>query len=392
MDKRFAVKGVDARTPLAEAAPALLRSKAKPLFELEAAARGGADMDAVHDMRVASRRLREAMRLLGPLYPQKEFNTWYRSVRTITRALGPVRDSDVFIDAFSRLGPQLGTDGRRYVAFAVGYRMGQREHELQALNARLGTLDLEESRRSFRTLVGDLADSGVAGRTLAEFAHAEVAVRAATVFGAQPAALDEGSIAAQHALRIDYKRLRYAVEAFAPCYADAFDNVHSVLTAFQDTLGDLHDLHVFLEMVRSSERKEAALRAGVSAEGIAEVETLLEARAHETFVRFAQLAGEHHPERLLPALLLPLAQTQVEARDAQKSDAAEPALAEPVVADVTFVVEFVEEPEPAVVDITDGTIVSPVVVGAEPWALGWEEPSGAPDAADAPELPDEADR
>lgn len=324
MDKRFVVKGVDSRTPLAKAAPTLLRSKAKPLFELEASARGGADMDAVHDMRVASRRLREAMRLLEPLYPEKEYKTWYRSVRRITRALGPVRDSDVFIDAFSRLGPQLGQDGRRYVAFAVGYRMGQREHELRVLNAELGKLDLEESRRSFNALADSPADSAVADRTLAEFAHAEVAVRAATVFGAQPAALDEDNIAAQHALRIDYKRLRYAVEAFAPCYADAFDDVHAVLTAFQDTLGDLHDLHIFLDMVRSPERAEAAVRAGVSAEGIAEVESLLEARAHETFVRFAQLAGEHDPERLLPALLLPLARTQVDARAAKESDAPEP--------------------------------------------------------------------
>jgi CHAD domain-containing protein len=385
VDKRFAVKGVDARTPLAEAAPALLRAKAKPLFELEAVARGGADMDAVHDMRVASRRLREAMRLLEPLYPHKEFRAWYRSVRTITRALGPVRDSDVFIDAFSRLGPQLGEHGRGYVAFAVGYRMGQREHELELLNDALARLDLKESRRSFKVLVGNLADSELGGRTLAEFAHAEVAARAATVFGAQSEALREDNIAAQHALRIDYKRLRYAVEAFAPCYGDAFDEVHSTLTAFQDTLGDLHDLHVFLDMVRSPDRVAAALRAGVSPGGIAEVEAVLESRAHDTFVRFAQLAGEHHPERLLPALLLPLAQTQV-----QESAVPEPAVVTGAISpDVTFVVEFVEELEPAVVDITDGTIVSPVVVGAEPWATGWEEASGdsgAPESGDEPGL------
>ncbi|MBW6468152.1 MAG: CHAD domain-containing protein [Coriobacteriia bacterium] len=333
MDKRFVVKGVDAHTPLAEAAPALLRSKAKPLFDLEAAARGGADMDAVHDMRVASRRLREAMRLLEPLYPRKEFRAWYRNVRAITRALGPVRDSDVFIDAFSRLGTQLGEAGRRYVAFAVGYRMGQREHELGVLNAVLGKLDLEESRRSFKALVDSPSDSAVADRTLAEFAHAEVAVRAATVFEAQPPALDEDNIASQHALRIDYKRLRYAVEAFAPCYGDAFDDVHAVLTAFQDTLGDLHDLHVFLDMVRLPERTEAAVRAGVSAEGISHVASLLEAHAHETFTDFAKLAAEHDPERLLAALLLPLSQTQGETHSVQP----------PEVADVRFVVGYVEE-------------------------------------------------
>jgi CHAD domain-containing protein len=120
MNKRFIVPGVSARTPLSQAAPALLLAKAEPLFRLEEAACGGDDMDAVHDMRVASRRLREAMRLLAPLYPAHRFDPWYRKVRRITRALGPVRDSDVFIDAFSRLNPSLGEGGSHAVAFFVG--------------------------------------------------------------------------------------------------------------------------------------------------------------------------------------------------------------------------------------------------------------------------------
>ena len=152
MDQRFAVDGVDAHSPLDEAAPAILISKADPLFELEEAASGGTDMDAVHDMRVASRRLRESMRLLAPLYPQSAFTSWYKRVRNVTRALGPVRDSDVFIEAFARLNRSLDADGRHAVAFFIGYRMGQRVRELELLQRALGNLDLAESRRSFAKL------------------------------------------------------------------------------------------------------------------------------------------------------------------------------------------------------------------------------------------------
>ena len=306
MNKRFAVEGVDAQTPLAEAAPALLRAKAKPLFALEDAARGGADMDAVHDMRVASRRLREAMRLFEPLYPPAEFKSWYRNIRSITRALGPVRDSDVFIDAFAGLAPVLGGDGRRFAAFLLGYRTAQRERELEELNRQLGALELDESRQAFKKLVRRLADPAGARRPIGEFAYSEVAERAAKVFAAQREALDEAAVTAQHELRIHYKRLRYAVEAFAPCYGERFDPLHTTLTAFQDTLGELHDEHVFLEMVRSPERAGAAGRAGIPADGIAEVDRALAVRAHETFVRFTWLAEGHSPERLLPELLLPL--------------------------------------------------------------------------------------
>jgi CHAD domain-containing protein len=350
MKSKFAISGVGAATPLGEAAPALLLAKAEPLFSLEEAARGGADADAVHDMRVASRRLREAMRLLAPLYPGRDFSRWYRRIRSVTRALGPVRDSDVFVEEFSRLAPEFGEGGRRAVAFFIGHRMGRREHELEALNGQLAALDLEANRASLHALAHAVAGSPDAARPFADFAHAAVAERAAAVFGAQPEALDERNMAEQHALRIDYKRLRYAVEAFAPCYEDDFDELHATLVAFQDTLGIMHDLHVFLDLVRDPDLAVAAGRAGVSAEDLAEVEQVLAAHAHEAFEQFAALAAEHPAERLIPSLLLPLARGPVRARAA---DAAAQAA--------------------ATITVDDEIVVpSPVEVGAEPWAEEWE--------------------
>lgn len=355
MNKRFIVPGVDARTPLGQAAPALLLSKAGPLFELEATARSGADADAVHDMRVASRRLREAMRLLGPLYPSKPFGVWYKRVRRITRALGPVRDSDVFIEDFTKLGKHVGAEGKRAVAFMVGYRMGRREHELAVLDAELAGLDLAENRLSFDSFAGRLADPDSAGDPLAGFAYGAIAERAATVFGAQPVALVPENVTRQHELRIDYKRLRYAVEVFAPCYDDSFDGLHETLTAFQDTLGDMHDMHVFLEMLRAPERVEAAARAGVSADAMAEVEAVLEARAQAGFERFVALVSAHPAEALLPELLLPLTRVR------------EPEAAPPAGLISGGALEEL-------------AVDAPVVVGDEPWVEGWEQGETVVDA------------
>ncbi|MCX8007148.1 MAG: CHAD domain-containing protein [Coriobacteriia bacterium] len=321
MNKRFLIPGVDASTPLAEAAGALLVSKAEPLFELEEAARGGADMDAVHDMRVASRRLREALRLVAPLYNEKPFRKWYRRIRDITRALGPVRDSDVFIDEFSRIASGLGDGGRRAVAWAVGFRMGQRVHELDVLNRRLSSIDLDRSRASFERFAFSAADSAEARRPFGEFAYAAVAERAGAVFGRQGDALQEENVAQQHALRIDYKRLRYAVEAFAPCYGESFfDDLHATLTAFQDALGALHDTHVFLESFTAPDRVEAAARAGVSESDLREVAELLEARAHEQYRHFVELVAANPPDELLPKLLLPLAAVRGSAQDVSADD------------------------------------------------------------------------
>lgn len=367
MKSKFAISGVGAATLLGEAAPALLLAKAEPLFALEEAARGGADADAVHDMRVASRRLREAMRLLAPLYPGREFGRWYRRIRKVTRALGPVRDSDVFIEEFSRLAPAFGEGGRRAVAFFVGHRTGRREHELAALNRQLAALDLDKHRASLDSLVHAVSGTPDAARPFADFAHAAVAERAAAVFGAQPEALDERNMAEQHALRIDYKRLRYAVEAFAPCYEDDFDSLHGTLVAFQDTLGNMHDLHVFLDLVRDPALGAAAGRAGVSAHDLAEVEQTLGAYAHEAFERFVALVEEHPAERLIPSLLLPLARGPVRARVVDTAAAAAG------VVTVGFDDEL--------------AVPSPVEVGAEPWAEEWESSGLGLDRLVSPEEP-----
>jgi len=378
MDQRFAVDGVDAHSHLRQAAPAILLAKAEPLFELESAASGGADMDAVHDMRVASRRLRESMRLLAPLYPPAAFAQWYKRVRGVTRALGPVRDSDVFIDAFSKLNRSLDAGGRHAVAFLVGYRMGQRERQLELLQRALGSLDLVQSRRSFARLVRAPKRGPESQRPLSAFAHAAVAERISAVYGLMPAALDEADIEAQHALRITFKRLRYAVEVFAPCYGDDFDALHEMLTAFQDELGDLHDLHVFLDMVREPERRAAALAAGVSAEDLVAVEALLEKKAHREFTQFTKLATEHPAGEMLPALLLPLsrlAEPQPAASlvidEGQPRAAAEGDSAVGSELQV-LVVAGVVEPPPVEIPIADFggyAIEPPIVVGAEPWAV-----------------------
>ncbi|MDP2401588.1 MAG: CHAD domain-containing protein, partial [Actinomycetota bacterium] len=204
--------------------------------------------------------------------------------------------------------------------------------------------------------------------------------RAAVVFGDQPAAHEVANINEQHEIRIDYKRLRYAVEAFAPCYGEYFDSLHQTLTEFQDTLGDLHDLHVFLDSVRAPGAAEAAASAGVSRADVAEVEAVLESRAHDMFARFTGLATDFPPDALLPALLLPLAQSATTVR-VGATDRVESSGVPEAAAVVSEVLEAADGPDaasvfPPVIDV-DGSVLPPVIVGEEPWAVGWD---AVPDA------------
>jgi exopolyphosphatase/pppGpp-phosphohydrolase len=59
----------------------------------------GADIEGVHDVRVASRRLRAAMDIAAPAIPGKWYTALHRTAKEITGALGEVRDRDVLLEA-----------------------------------------------------------------------------------------------------------------------------------------------------------------------------------------------------------------------------------------------------------------------------------------------------
>jgi hypothetical protein len=63
------------------------------------AALAGTDIEGVHDVRVASRRLRAAMDIAAPVFPQRWFRALHRTAKEITGALGEVRDRDVLLEA-----------------------------------------------------------------------------------------------------------------------------------------------------------------------------------------------------------------------------------------------------------------------------------------------------
>jgi CHAD domain-containing protein len=354
MDKRFVIDGVGALTPFGEAAPLLLAAKAEPVFELERAVREGRSVAAVHDMRVASRRLRETVRLLELVYRTQEFSDWYREVRRITSALGPLRDADVFIESISRWSEDLPEGGRRAAAFFVGYRIAAGEGEVERLRRELGRMELPRRRRLMKKLLQAPIDKKLAKRTLADFAHAAVAERASTVLKATLKALPDSAINEQHALRVVVKRLRYAVEVFAPAYGDSFDEVHEALSAFQDALGDLHDAHLFLDTL--SEPRLVAFSAGVGVResDLAELVDACNAQAFSAYSRFVALAEEYPEERLLALLLLPLSRpTAAEEPPAEEPPAEPPAEQPETDAPSSATAETVDpEPEPDPVPAT----------------------------------------
>jgi CHAD domain-containing protein len=130
---------VNAFEPFAVAAARIVRQRADELFAHSEGVLDTSDIERVHDMRVASRRLRAVLEIFAPCFPQGDFKTALRDVKALADALGERRDPDVHIEAME--------------AFEAGVQATNR-HGIDALVARLR----ERQARGNDTLAAALED------------------------------------------------------------------------------------------------------------------------------------------------------------------------------------------------------------------------------------------
>jgi CHAD domain-containing protein len=95
--KARAIPGLDEEAPYAAAAASVVAVRARELADLSADVLDTADIEPLHDMRVATRRLRAALEAFRPCFPKKPFKSALGDVKELADALGERRDRDVAI-------------------------------------------------------------------------------------------------------------------------------------------------------------------------------------------------------------------------------------------------------------------------------------------------------
>jgi CHAD domain-containing protein len=120
MAKAREIPGLHAGMPFAEAAAATVAVRAEELFEQSEGVLDTSDIERVHDMRVASRRLRAVLEIYAPCFPSDRFKPLLREVKDLADALGTRRDPDVLLDQLAKLESALPkTDAPGIEAFAA---------------------------------------------------------------------------------------------------------------------------------------------------------------------------------------------------------------------------------------------------------------------------------
>ena len=102
MSTAIKIKGIAPDKTLEVCARQIIVSYFREMMSHKVGAIDGTDIKYVHDMRVASRRLRAAMDNFADCFQKEPFKKHYKQIRTITRTMGAVRDLDVLIARFQR--------------------------------------------------------------------------------------------------------------------------------------------------------------------------------------------------------------------------------------------------------------------------------------------------
>ncbi|MEI6500629.1 MAG: CHAD domain-containing protein, partial [Armatimonadota bacterium] len=102
MPKAWAVENLTTDMPLSQAASLILQVKLPEVLHYERGVIRGT-VNSVHDMRIGSKRLREAVRVLKPAIPAKDRARLLPTVEQLNDLLGEVRDRDVLRGALQKL-------------------------------------------------------------------------------------------------------------------------------------------------------------------------------------------------------------------------------------------------------------------------------------------------
>lgn len=242
---------VAAEHTVGETAFAVLRRQHAAFASQEIGVRLGEDAEAVHDMRVAARRMRAAMSLFRDALPE-DAQRLREELSWIAGALGAVRDLDIQIEQLETWRETLPDEDARSLDELRGLLRARRgvarRALLRALNA--ARYDALLTRMTEMLQAGPQPGPVLAGEPVLAVAPNLIDRRYRRVRALGDAITPESPPADYHALRIQGKRLRYALEFHAPIYARSSPRMIEALVAMQDVLGRHQDYQVAVDQLR----------------------------------------------------------------------------------------------------------------------------------------------
>jgi CHAD domain-containing protein len=253
------IDGIECDAAAAAGIRLVLLSRIEEMCALRDRALKWSDPEGVHDMRVASRRLRGALRDFLPYLRRRPLASSLSHMRKLARSLGGVRDYDVAIATLKKTAAKAPHE----VAVGIRKFADLRQEALEEARIKLTSVLYAEFMSELQSELIKALDAAV-GPTQKRKASKQTQVPAASIPYREVARaviltrlgqfeeLSKGlyrplRVKPLHEMRIAAKHLRYALELFEKCWGEPVAFFAGKVAGFQSSLGALHDCDVWIE-------------------------------------------------------------------------------------------------------------------------------------------------
>jgi len=279
-----AAPGILPDDAMSEAGRKIIFHQFEIMLQHEPGARAEND-EAIHDMRVATRRMRSALKVFAPWYKNKIL-VYARSLKTLADLLGAVRDLDVFRGKVAQYVETLAVEERSGLDHFTTQFRKPAEVARKRLVAHLDSAAFREfvaEFHEFLTTAGagsTIRNTDPTPRLVRHVAPTLIYQQYMTMRAYEPI-LSVAALDTLHQLRIEGKRFRYLLEFFSEVLGAESKSVVSAVKALQDHLGELQDARVAADLLqqylkRADEREDKGPVLRYLANREAEKQRLLE--------------------------------------------------------------------------------------------------------------------
>jgi CHAD domain-containing protein len=269
MAKAKRIKGIDCNVMAAAGINPVLITRFEEMGALREGALNWSDPEGVHSMRVASRRLRSALRDFMPYLRKRGLTSSLKQIKSLADALGEVRDQDVAIMALEKTAIEAPPAVVAALKQIVIDRERSRDKARSQLQLSLRMDLLKQLRMDFRTAVdaatstegGGVQNAQATKITYLKMARSVILERLQELEKLSNSLYQPLEIEPLHRMRIAAKRLRYALELFHPCWGRPIEKYSRQAARLQSVLGEIHDCDIWIQsfgkhIVEAKRRKQ----------------------------------------------------------------------------------------------------------------------------------------
>ncbi len=256
-------------------------------------------IEAIHQLRVASRRLRAVFDTFGDHIHGKRHERTRKLLRGITRGAGALREWDVHSETIAELVQKSSSDVERAALEHILERIDVRRGiERKATVRALKQIQVPKLRRRMQRVV-EAVLRDIAFADVSEIAWLALEPRVHAVFAEAPPLSGPEHPERMHNTRIRVKKLRYAIELVSPALGEHAAGVHQYCQKLQKLLGRYHDLDVLHDVLRVQRDDLASRRRTALVGGLDPLIERVKEQKAESTRQYHELGGRYDRRGLL---------------------------------------------------------------------------------------------